>query len=212
MTTFMQQGGAETIPFKKDAISNDGFISHYYHPHETANLTDLVGQMDIWRIARGRAGLNLRTEDGRSIRICTLEKGNWGFPIPVSTDSLDPYYLEASFLEETEFCVMDQRVRARFQKEHAMMYSQMMCYSQNLRQIMQTLADAAFIPLRDRIYKRLLEASRQQRGSVVRITHEELANELGSSREVISRQMKMLEREKLLLLQRGRVTLLNTHK
>jgi CRP/FNR family transcriptional regulator len=42
-------------------------------------------------------------------------------------------------------------------------------------------------------------------GETLETTHQAIANELGSSREVVSRQLKEMEREGLVRLSRGRI-------
>jgi CRP/FNR family transcriptional regulator len=42
------------------------------------------------------------------------------------------------------------------------------------------------------------------------ITHQQVADELGTSREVISRVLKQMEHEKLVVLSRNKITLLKT--
>ena len=44
---------------------------------------------------------------------------------------------------------------------------------------------------------------------VIKITHQELATELGSAREVISRQLKELEQKKMIHLHRGSIEIID---
>ncbi len=59
-----------------------------------------------------------------------------------------------------------------------------------------------------RLDKRILEWLEKQNGKIVETTHEQLANELGSSRVVVSRLLKKLEQKEKLILHRGRIELL----
>ena len=65
----------------------------------------------------------------------------------------------------------------------------------------------AFDRLPTRIETALREMSETLGQRVLRVTHQEIANELGSSREVISRLLKNMEREGRLRLGRGVITL-----
>ena len=60
-----------------------------------------------------------------------------------------------------------------------------------------------------RIAAFLLEQSALEGGNVLRLTHETVANNLGTAREVVSRIFKYLENDGLIALSRGRVTLLD---
>ena len=44
-------------------------------------------------------------------------------------------------------------------------------------------------------------------GGVIKATHQELANELGTTREVVSRILKSLEQQGCLILSRGKISL-----
>lgn len=59
-----------------------------------------------------------------------------------------------------------------------------------------------------RIIDALLDHSSPER-DVVRATHQDIANEIGSAREVISRNLKELEREGLIALGRGEIRIID---
>jgi len=63
--------------------------------------------------------------------------------------------------------------------------------------------------LRKRLDQRVLEWLKKQEKSPVPITHEALATELGTTRVVISRVLKELEKTGTLKLERGRISLLS---
>ena len=52
--------------------------------------------------------------------------------------------------------------------------------------------------------------SGQSRGNPeISVTHEQLANQINSSREVVSRTLKNMEKQNIVRLRRGRITILN---
>ncbi len=59
-----------------------------------------------------------------------------------------------------------------------------------------------------RLDERILELLEKQNGKIVKTTHEQLATELGSSRVVISRLLKVLESKGNVMLHRGKIELL----
>lgn len=79
--------------------------------------------------------------------------------------------------------------------------------SQRLADVITTLNEVAFRRVDARIAEWLLKRAAQQ--TQVAITHQELASELGTAREVVSRILKDFERENLLALNRGVVALLD---
>ena len=59
-----------------------------------------------------------------------------------------------------------------------------------------------------RLDERILEWLQKQNSNIIETTHEHIATELGSSRVVISRLLKELEKKEKLILHRGRIELL----
>jgi CRP/FNR family transcriptional regulator len=79
--------------------------------------------------------------------------------------------------------------------------------SRRLLSLMDTLDDVAFRRMDTRVAQLLLE--RSQRGdSRVRMTHQEMADELGSSREVVSRILEDLQARGQIRLSRGLVEII----
>ena len=58
-----------------------------------------------------------------------------------------------------------------------------------------------------RLDRRIAEALLSRGGTVIRITHEQLAGEVNSTREAVSRILKDMERRSLIRLGRGQITL-----
>ncbi len=65
----------------------------------------------------------------------------------------------------------------------------------------------SFAPIKQRISLYLYEKSRHYRTSTVYTTHQQIADEIGASREAVSRTLKTLERQGHLRLSRGRLHL-----
>lgn len=77
-------------------------------------------------------------------------------------------------------------------------------YSSRLAELMLLVEEVAFRRMDQRLAACLLERAR---GGVVEATHQALAVELGTAREVVSRLLKEFERAGMVGLQRGRVDL-----
>lgn len=73
--------------------------------------------------------------------------------------------------------------------------------------LVQLVEEVAFGRMDSRLAQRLLD--RRSGSEVVQATHQELANELGTAREVVSRLLKKFERHGWVDLGRGRITLTN---
>ncbi|WP_051420545.1 Crp/Fnr family transcriptional regulator [Helicobacter pametensis] len=72
--------------------------------------------------------------------------------------------------------------------------------NQRLMQVLKTLNQTAFVPLSERV-REFLNLPQQE----IRITHEEIANHFGSTREAISRILKEMEKNGEISLHRGKI-------
>lgn len=81
--------------------------------------------------------------------------------------------------------------------------------TERLSEIMTVVDEVAFGSMIHRLAEYLLRASGDQPQGVVMATHAELATELGSAREVISRMLKSFERKGWVRIGRGRLSVIN---
>jgi len=76
-------------------------------------------------------------------------------------------------------------------------------YQKRFQELLHVIDDIAFKKMDERLLKYLVVKSKQLNTLELSITHLEIAKELGSSREVISRLLKQLEKRKLVELGRN---------
>lgn len=76
-------------------------------------------------------------------------------------------------------------------------------YQKRLQEMLHLIGQVTFECLDTRLVQHLLDAS--DANNTLATTHQNLADELGTSREVISRRLKELEHLKLLRLSRGKI-------
>jgi CRP/FNR family transcriptional regulator len=80
-------------------------------------------------------------------------------------------------------------------------------YQKRFEELLNTIDSIAFHNLDDRL-SQLLKQKSEKEGSELKTTHQELANQLNSSREVISRLLKQMERKGKIQMGRNKITLL----
>lgn len=80
-------------------------------------------------------------------------------------------------------------------------------YHQRFEELLDVVNAVAFKKMDERLLRYLQKASSVQKSNTIEITHEELANEMGTARVVISRLLKQMEKEGLVELGRNRITL-----
>ena len=114
---------------------------------------------------------------------------------------------EAVVEEDSEVLLIPAALTERLMNEAAGFRQVVLeSYGQRLQALMLVIEEVAFRRLDQRLAERLLERQRDGRLS---ITHQDLAVELGTAREVVSRLLKEFERRGLVTLERGLITIVN---
>ncbi len=81
-------------------------------------------------------------------------------------------------------------------------------YHQRFTELLDVVNAVAFKKLDVRLHDLITKRAEINGSKTISITHEELANELGTARVVVSRLLKQMEKEKLVNLGRNQITLL----
>lgn len=81
-------------------------------------------------------------------------------------------------------------------------------YQNRLNEMLDTIDTVAFKKLDERLLSYLKEKSRIAKNNSISITHQEIAQELYTSRVVVSRLLKGLERQNKIQMQRSRILLI----
>lgn len=82
-------------------------------------------------------------------------------------------------------------------------------YSERIAELFHVIEDIAFQRIDIRLAEKLLELA--QGDSAIRLTHQQLAAELGTAREVISRQLSEFQRRDWVKQSRGLIQIVNPH-
>jgi CRP/FNR family transcriptional regulator len=82
-------------------------------------------------------------------------------------------------------------------------------FTQRFNELLKSLESVAFHKLDERLVKYLKNKAKVSGKSAIQLSHNQIAEELGTSRVVISRLLKQLENDKKLVLYRNEIKLLN---
>lgn len=82
-------------------------------------------------------------------------------------------------------------------------------YNLRFNELLQTIDSIAFMKMDERLYKYLVDKVKATGKTTLRITHQEIAYELNTSREVISRLLKQMEKHNKIELSRNRIEFLD---
>jgi len=81
-------------------------------------------------------------------------------------------------------------------------------YHKRFEELLTAVNAIAFQKLDMRLLQLLKQKSELYQSKEIKITHQQLADELGTAREAVSRVMKQMENEGLVILSRNKITLL----
>lgn len=81
-------------------------------------------------------------------------------------------------------------------------------YQTRFDEMLNTIDSVVFLKMDQRLYKYLLDKKQASGSFVIHKTHEQIANELNTSRVVVSRLLKQLEREEKIEQHRNRIEIL----
>ena len=81
-------------------------------------------------------------------------------------------------------------------------------YHKRFEELLDVVNEIAFKKMDERLLNYLENKAALSKSNIISITHEQMANELGTARVVISRLLKQLETEGVVELGRNKITLL----
>lgn len=161
-----------------------------------AYVMRLSGQSRVYKMsASGREILLYRVASGETCVItttCILGNSDYPASTIVEQPIRDVIVPKAAFNQ----LMIDSAVFRRFVMEN---------YGALISDLIVLLDEVAFHSLDARLAKLLLDAGE----STITRTHQQLADELGTAREVVSRQLKRFEQKSWVTLGRGQVALLD---
>lgn len=177
-------------------------------------LAEKVGNCEaLALIVSGQLRISRLSEDGREVTLQRIKNGRTcplsaacilggldGFSAKITADEKTRIiWIESSFIINS---LIDIEPFWRF------IFS---CMATRLYETMEVLDSIAFVPVKKRLAQIIIDKSGAGRQPIY-ATHEALARELGTVREVVSRQLKEWERAQMLTLSRGRLVIKNTEE
>ncbi|WP_017258986.1 Crp/Fnr family transcriptional regulator [Pedobacter arcticus] len=120
-----------------------------------------------------------------------------------------PSEIKATADEDTEFLALPIALMDDWMMKYSTWKSFVMrTIRTRFNELLKSIDQLAFQKLDERLIHYLKEKSKTTGSTLINMSHEQIANEMASSREVISRLLKRLENENKLLLYRNQIELL----
>ena len=157
-------------------------------------------------LLEGSVRVQKTSEDGREITLYRVEAGESCIMTTTCLVSNDQYGAEG--IAETDITlaiVPPITLNLLLGKSDKFRNFVFEVYAKRMSMLMMLVEEVVFKKLDKRLAKLLLDKNRPD----FDVTHQELATELGSVREVVSRQLKVFERQGLVKLGRGMISVID---
>lgn len=155
-------------------------------------------------VTSGSVRVYSRAENGREVVLYRVQDNESCTLTTACLFAHNPYPAEGITETETSAIAIPQKVfdqgLAQSDAFRQMIFDQ---YARRLSDVIHRVEDISFGHIDIRLARQLVKLCPQN--AQLSITHQALANELGTAREVISRQLKQFERNRLIQLQRGQI-------
>lgn len=147
----------------------------------------------------------LRTdEDGHELFLYYIEGGETCAVSLTCCSTSTPSSIKAVAEEKTTILGVPVRKHEEWANEYRQWKDFVaLTYQKRFQELLLTIDAIAFQKMDERLLSYLATKSGQLKSLELAVTHQEIASELGSSREVISRLLKQLEKKKLVELGRN---------
>ena len=155
-------------------------------------------------VLEGRIKVSKRAENGREIRLYSVRPGELCIVTVSCLLGGDPYPATGVAETAVSALALPRALILRLVAEHPPFREMAFnLFAERLTGLMQLVEEVAFRKLDQRLAAWLLE-----RGTLIMVSHQAVADELGSVREIVSRLLKQFEEEGSVRLGRERIEVL----
>lgn len=152
----------------------------------------------------------IRTEDdGRELLLYYIKAGESCVMSFLGGMHNDTSKVRAEVEEDAEILFLPMDKASLFIKEHPEWLDYIFrLYHRRFEELLEIINTISFKKMDERLLALLQKKQELTKNSVINITHEQLSNELGTARVVVSRLLKQLEDNKVLKLGRNKIILM----
>lgn len=180
---------------------HEGDVLHDHHAECLGMVTVLAG----------RTRVTMQSDDGREITIYSMEPGDTD--ILSASCVINQITFDSMMVADTdcEVLIIPAAVVSRLEKKNIYLHSYIYeLTAQRFSDAMWTMQQILFLRMDQRVASGLLDEYARTDDVHIHLTQEKLARQISSSREVVTRVLKRMEKDRLLEVNRGCIELLDT--
>lgn len=193
---------------EKESFYKETIIEKYSKNEIIYNPTNKC--KGLLKILKGNIKVYMISEEGKEVTIYKLSQGD---ECTLSASCIMEEIMFDTFMkaeDDTEIMVTNILVLNQLMKKNIFLENYI--YKKTVSkfsEVMWNVQDLLFTKLDKRLALFLLK---QEKNNEIFLTHEQIASNLGSAREVISRTLKRFQKESIIELSRGKITILDNKK
>jgi CRP/FNR family transcriptional regulator len=194
-------------PALKEKLTEFGFIKSFAEGETILNENAYIKAIPI--VLTGSIGVMRSEDDGREILLYYIKAGESCIMSFLGGIHNDTSKVKAIAEEATEILFIPIDKVNLLIKEYPQWLDYIFkLYHKRFEELLEVVNDVAFKKMDERLFNFLKKKSEISNSKTINITHEHLAQEMGTARVVVSRLLKQMEEEGLLVLGRNKITLM----
>lgn len=160
-------------------------------------------------VLNGKIKVYREDEEGNEFFMYYLMPGQACAISMICATKMETSKIMARVVEDSEVLMVPLNMMEKWMGEFKSWYEFVVTtYRNRFEEVLTVLDQVAFRSMDERLEFYLKRHSENNGSKIIHLSHQEIANELNSSREVISRLLKKMEQRGLLLLNRNSIELL----
>jgi len=184
----------------------------YQKISEGTEIMDMGSQIrEVPLLLQGKIKVFRPDDHGNELFLYFLHPGNACALSLVCSVSNGKSNVRAETVEDCRIIAVPVRYMDEWMLKHRTWYYYVLStYRSRLEEVLKTVDGIAFHKMDERLVKYLLKYQKSNNENILHITHQDIAYELNSSREVISRLLKKMEQRELIKLGRNSIEILQS--
>lgn len=204
---FLEESYPFFDPELKEAIASSSTIKSYSAGEQLMRPGQYFQSTML--IAKGRVKLYREGDAGNEFFMYFLEPGNACALSMICAIKNEKSQMLAEVIEDTEVIAIPIEKMDDLMRDHRSWYYFVLeTYRNRFEELLLVIDHIAFKKMDERLESYLLNLGSKLTSTELQLTHQQIANDLNSSREVISRLLKNMERSGKLILHRSTIELL----
>lgn len=196
----------KTSPKLVDQLQQHSIQKYFKAGTTILNESAHIGSIPI--VIKGSMKVLRTEEDGREILLYYIKTGESCIMSFLGGLHNETSKVKAEVEEDAEILFLPIEKVSLFIKEYPQWLDYIFrLYHKRFEELLEIVNAIAFKKVDERMLNLLKKKAELLNSETISITHEQLANELGTARVVISRLLKQLEEEKIVKLGRNKITL-----